>query len=96
LVDVMPIRVFLLAPFFFVTKLFFVSPVRHIPDWVPGAGFKRRASAWATTLREMVDLPHNFVKQQMVSVHLTFTVFILDNTRGQISGSRYRIDFLYV
>jgi hypothetical protein len=40
--------------------------VRHIPDWVPGAGFKKTANAWAATLREMVDLPHNFVKQQMV------------------------------
>jgi len=52
-----------------------LSQVRHIPDWVPGAGFKRKASAWASTLREMVDLPHNFVKQQMVSNHFNFYIF---------------------
>ena len=40
--------------------------VRHLPDWCPGAAFKRSARKWAATLSEMVDQPHNFVKQQIV------------------------------
>jgi hypothetical protein len=50
--------------------LSFVFPdilsVRHIPLWFPGAGFHRKAHEWAATLREMVDRPHDFVKQNMV------------------------------
>lgn len=34
--------------------------------WFPGAGFRRKASVWADTLFEMVEQPHNFVKNQMV------------------------------
>lgn len=41
--------------------------LRHVPAWFPGAGFKTKASAWASTLSEMVERPHNFVKQQMAA-----------------------------
>ncbi|KAK7060191.1 hypothetical protein VNI00_000956 [Paramarasmius palmivorus] len=41
--------------------------VRHVPDWFPGAGFKRTAKTWASTLSEMVEQPHNFVKQQIAA-----------------------------
>lgn len=32
----------------------------------PGCGFKRKAHEWSQTLTEMVERPHNFVKQQIV------------------------------
>jgi len=41
-------------------------PVRYVPAWFPGAEFRRKANAWAQTLREMVDQPHDFVKRQVV------------------------------
>ncbi|KAF9008812.1 cytochrome P450 [Cyathus striatus] len=41
--------------------------LRHVPQWLPGAGFRRKADTWATTLMEMVEKPHIFVKEQMVA-----------------------------
>lgn len=43
------------------------STVRYLPAWFPGAGFKRTAVHWAQTLTDMVEGPHQYVKQQMVS-----------------------------
>lgn len=40
--------------------------VKHVPDWMPGADFKKKAKDWAATLNELVEQPHNFVKQQIV------------------------------
>ncbi|KAJ8086182.1 hypothetical protein PM082_005005 [Marasmius tenuissimus] len=42
-------------------------PLRHIPNWFPGARFKRTAKEWASTLTEMVEQPHNYVKQQIAA-----------------------------
>ncbi|KAF9531077.1 cytochrome P450 [Crepidotus variabilis] len=44
-----------------------VPPLRHVPEWVPGAGFKKTAALWATTLARMADGPHEFVKKQMAA-----------------------------
>ena len=45
--------------------------VRHMPDWMPGAGFKATGRAWRATLDKMADFPHNFVKSQMVCLSIT-------------------------
>jgi len=42
------------------------ATVRYVPSWLPGAGFQKTAASWASTLYEMVEQPHNFVKQQIV------------------------------
>ncbi|TFK49674.1 cytochrome P450 [Heliocybe sulcata] len=39
--------------------------LRYIPDWFPGAGFKRTAHAYAITLRNMVDVPFRFTRDQI-------------------------------
>jgi hypothetical protein len=44
--------------------------VAKVPEWVPGAGFKRKAREWHDTLEEMVAAPYKFVKDQMVRLHL--------------------------
>ncbi|KAG6845597.1 hypothetical protein H0H87_006650 [Tephrocybe sp. NHM501043] len=45
-----------------------VLPIlRHVPAWIPGTGFQRKASAWSATLNEMVEHPHNFVKREMAA-----------------------------
>ncbi|KAF6751633.1 cytochrome P450 [Ephemerocybe angulata] len=53
------------APGGFLVNL--IPPLKHIPEWFPGAGFQRTAKAWGSTLQEMVDGPHRFVKDQMSS-----------------------------
>ncbi len=44
-----------------------IAPVlRHVPSWLPGAGFKKTAELWRNTLMEAVDIPYNFVQQRLV------------------------------
>ncbi|KAG6333886.1 hypothetical protein ID866_5199 [Astraeus odoratus] len=44
-----------------------IPALRYIPEWFPGAGFKRLAREWNATLQEMVDQPYKFVKDQMAA-----------------------------
>lgn len=37
----------------------------HLPDWFPGAGFKRIAREWKAMTDTSADVPYNFVKKQM-------------------------------
>ena len=41
--------------------------VKYIPSWFPGAGFKRRAKKYAAVLHDLVEIPHDYVKAQLVS-----------------------------
>ncbi|KAJ6555570.1 cytochrome P450 [Mycena vulgaris] len=41
--------------------------LRHVPAWVPGAGFQRRAKGWASTFDAMVDQPFAWIKEQLHS-----------------------------
>ena len=43
-----------------------VKIVQHLPDWVPGTGFKKLAEKWRGTIERMADEPYQFVKRQMV------------------------------
>ncbi|KAG2370126.1 cytochrome P450 [Suillus spraguei] len=38
-----------------------------VPEWFPGAGFKRLAREWHDTLEEMVSAPYKFVLDQMAA-----------------------------
>lgn len=51
----------------------FYFTVKHLPDWLPGAGFKKTAARWKRTLDELTEKPYAFTKQQMVRV------FVVDN-----------------
>ena len=42
--------------------------MKCIPSWLPGAGFKRKAKKFAVVLRDLVDIPHNYVKAQLVNI----------------------------
>jgi hypothetical protein len=50
----------------------FMPFLKYIPAWVPGAGFQRIAKEWSNTLNDMVDMPYNFTKQQMVRIATQF------------------------
>jgi hypothetical protein len=41
--------------------------LKHVPAWFPGAGFQRTAQQWSNTLKEMVDMPYDFTKQQIAA-----------------------------
>lgn len=41
--------------------------LEHMPEWLPGSGFKRTARAWKQTLADVVEVPYGFVKDQMSS-----------------------------
>ena len=46
-----------------------VFPIlRHVPSWMPGAGFQKKAQEWKRIIDRMADEPHEFVKKQMVGV----------------------------
>ncbi|KAG2120406.1 uncharacterized protein F5147DRAFT_646924 [Suillus discolor] len=38
-----------------------------VPEWLPGAGFKRLAREWCDTPEEMASAPYKFIKDQMVT-----------------------------
>ncbi|KAF5310062.1 hypothetical protein D9619_010585 [Psilocybe cf. subviscida] len=43
----------------------FLPILKHIPEWVPGASFKRKAREWRTAVMEMKDLPFGTVQDQL-------------------------------
>ena len=43
--------------------------VRYLPEWMPGAGFKKIARQWHATAMELAEKPMRFVKQEMVTGH---------------------------
>ncbi|KAF5680510.1 oxidoreductase [Fusarium circinatum] len=38
--------------------------LRYVPDWVPGASFKRLAKKWSSELNDLSEKPYAFVKHQ--------------------------------
>ncbi|OAX31420.1 cytochrome P450 [Rhizopogon vinicolor AM-OR11-026] len=44
-----------------------IPSLAKVPEWFPGAGFKRLAREWKQTVEEMVSAPHQFVKDQMAA-----------------------------
>ncbi len=41
--------------------------LQHLPDWVPGAGFKKTAALWHQTLMKMAEWPMRFARMQMAN-----------------------------
>ncbi|RDW63545.1 O-methylsterigmatocystin oxidoreductase-2 [Coleophoma cylindrospora] len=39
--------------------------LRHLPEWLPGAGFKRTSRLWKKTITDVADIPYNYVKRQI-------------------------------
>lgn len=54
------------APGAFLVDVFPV--LRHVPGWVPGAGFHKKAREWKKTLNDMVEIPYSLAKNRMVCV----------------------------
>ena len=43
-----------------------IPALKYIPDWFPGASFKKKALYYRQTLQCMIDLPFDRVEQQVV------------------------------
>jgi cytochrome P450 len=41
--------------------------LEHLPEWLPGSGYKATARHWRQTLMTVVDVPYKFVKDRMAS-----------------------------
>ncbi|KAG1817246.1 cytochrome P450 [Suillus subaureus] len=66
----------------------------NVPEWFPGAGFKRLAREWHETVEEMISAPHKFVKDQMAAgiARESFTSKLLgdhDHVAKWSAGSLY-------
>ena len=59
-----------------------------VPAWFPGSGWRKRAAVTRKKLEDVRDLPHEYVKQEMVSPLQSLTLPISD---GAI-GKRYRFE----
>jgi tRNA G10 N-methylase Trm11 len=40
--------------------------VRHVPEWLPGAAWKKRVPKYRKSLYDMVNVTYDWVKQQVV------------------------------
>ncbi|THV04288.1 cytochrome P450 [Dendrothele bispora CBS 962.96] len=45
----------------------FVPALLHIPEWFPGAGFKKIAKEWGASLNDTVERPYKFVRDQIAA-----------------------------
>lgn len=52
-----------MSPLAYAVDLF--PMLRHLPEWFPGAGFKRTAREWKAMNEASAYIPYNFVKKQM-------------------------------
>ena len=60
--------------------------VKYVPEWVPGASFKRKAREWRQLSEAMINAPYNMVKSKVVivlSLHLIELSSHDDQTAGR-------------
>ncbi|OJA15892.1 hypothetical protein AZE42_09070 [Rhizopogon vesiculosus] len=59
-----------------------IPSLAEVPEWFPGAGFKRVAREWNRIFEEMVSAPFQFVKDQMAAgiAPKSFTSSLLEGT----------------
>lgn len=68
--------------------------VKYVPEWVPGAGFQRKAREWRATLHEMVERPHKLVKDQMVGLRWCLYATLTSFQAAGIAPRSYTFDLL--
>lgn len=64
LVDLFPSRT---LPYYRCLKLPNFPPVKYVPEWMPGAGFKTKAKEWRKLSQAMINVPYDMVKGKFVS-----------------------------
>jgi hypothetical protein len=57
-----------------------LSPtVKYVPEWFPGAGFKREAKEMKATLNNAATAPYEWAKKHMVGLHKQSKVGAMPN-----------------
>ncbi|THH33485.1 hypothetical protein EUX98_g701 [Antrodiella citrinella] len=51
--------------------------LKHVPEWVPGAGFQKQAHIWRKELDVMAQAPFDMVKSDMVCVQISLLLWKL-------------------
>lgn len=52
--------------------------LKAVPDWMPFAGFKRKAKAWRKLARAMVEVPFEAAKLNIVSSRSALAIYTID------------------
>jgi hypothetical protein len=45
--------------------------LKHVPSWLPGASFKRRAKEWSKDVDDLHEAPWNIAKEKIVRLQST-------------------------
>ncbi|KAI0366428.1 cytochrome P450 [Pilatotrama ljubarskyi] len=69
--------------------------LKHLPPWLPGAGFKRKAAQWKAKMQEFVDKPFELVKTRMKQGTAVpcFCTTLLDEAVENKEGAATQDDF---
>jgi len=59
--------------------------LRFLPEWMPGADFKRKAKEWGQRMYNQSLIPHEYVKEQMAAgkAYPSFTATLLQTEDGR-------------
>ncbi|KAJ3503699.1 hypothetical protein NLJ89_g8317 [Agrocybe chaxingu] len=68
-----------------------IPALKYLPDWFPGAGFKRQAKAWSDQLYTQSLEPHDWVKAQMAAgtAEPSFTSRLLESRDPHVSEAEH-------
>lgn len=65
-----------------------IPVLKHVPDWMPFAGFKRKAKEWKKIALMAADMPFEATKQNIVGSRSISTYRALANPRLRKMGAR--------
>ncbi|KAK7060953.1 hypothetical protein VNI00_000688 [Paramarasmius palmivorus] len=70
--------------------------LRFLPDWFPGAGFKRQAKVWSEFMHNQTLKPHQWAKSQMEKgiAEPSFTSNLLQDANGGITTDAELEDYV--
>ena len=76
LVDMFPIRK--VFSWLFCIWALKTTSVKYVPDWMPGAGWKRKAKLWRTSTMEILELPWTTLMDKYVGILIIFELLVID------------------
>jgi hypothetical protein len=62
--------------------------LEHLPERLPGSGYKETARQWKQNLMDVVDVPYTLAKNRMTSGDATRTSFVSSNVMFCCMGSK--------
>ncbi|KAI0040385.1 cytochrome P450 [Auriscalpium vulgare] len=76
-----------------------IPPLRYVPSWFPGAGWKRKAEYYHATVQQMADVPLQFVRKQMsegvASLSMVSSLLDQNNTPEQERNIKWASASMY-